>query len=534
MVSRQNFILDYIMIIGTRGFWLITGLILITVCITTISIASTISDNTYTNIDDKLIKVDHHYIVDNDIDLGGKILKISDNDIYFKGGSIYNGVVLFNNVSLYGDVKCFAKIDRNSKINNPILDVSWFTRNISCGAKNLDVAEVINDLIVVSQNHGDGQYRSNSTIYLPSGIYYCNAPINVPADGSVQHLHMKGDQGTKIVAVNKMEYLFGRTLSESTSDHIGTEVVLESIVFDGNFNVKHTLNLSLMSCSTFRNISSLAGKETNLYMNYAFIDNFYDCTFMSWDVFRPTNINVYLGPQDVNAINFYGCRFESANLGIYSSNGYAVNLNGCTLEGHRAVAIYVRNTDQFTIRDCYFEDNSTTRRSRKRKDFDWKTFGFKGCTVVINNEKTKIPFEIHADIIINPHKLSTNEDFTNSAIEINEMNTQEFSSQRMISCSGNSSQRINSCTHDNELNVKIPNDCFIFASSTQGIYASGNSICSIYVDDVNSKYHWAMDYQPQVLLTAKYDKVNNINNISLEGNTSANKQLNSYSEVEFK
>lgn len=522
------------MIIVSRRFLLIAGVFLLTVCITVFAIASTISDKTYINIDDKFIKVGLHYIVECDIDLGGKSVKISDKNLYFKGGRILNGLILFENVTLHGDVKCFAKIDRNSIFNNSVLDVSWFTPNISCGAKNLDVSEIINDLIIVSQNHGDGQYRSNATIYLPSGIYYCNAPINVPSDGSVHHLHMKGDQGTKIVAVNKMEYLFGRSLRESTSAHSGTEVVLESISFDGNFNVMHTLNLSLMSCSTFRNIYSSAGIETNLYMNYAFIDSFYDCTFMSWDVFRPTNINVYLGPQDVNAINFYGCRFESANLGIYSSNGYVVNLNGCTLEGLRAAAIYVRNTDQFTIRDCYFEDNSTTRRSRKRKDLDWNTFGFKGNTVVINNEKKRIPFEIHADIIINPHNLSTDEDFTNTVIEINDKNTQEFSSQRMISCSSNSSQRINSCTHDNEMGVKIPNDCFIFASSTQGIYASGNSICSIYVDDINSKYHWAKNYQPQILLTAKYGKVYNINNIKLEGNTSANKPLDSYSVIEFK
>lgn len=489
------------------------------------------------NFDSFVDPISGKYIIEHEIDLEGACTTISNAELVFRGGSITNGTVLLNRVALQGDVKIYAKIDQSSNILNSQLDVTWFTPNVNCGAKNVDVSDVINTLIRVSQNYGDGQYRSSNTIYMPAGIYYCKKPIclYLPDTGErVNEIHIKGDMGSKVIAAAKMEYLFGRDLANSGSDKKGTDLLLEDIVFDGNFNVQHTLNLSRVCNSTMRNIKAMAGLQTNLYMNYAFINNFYDCQFLSWDVFRPTNIDVYLGPQDVNAVNFRGCRFECANLGIYSANGYVVNLDGCTLEGLRSAAVYVRNTDQFSIKDCYFEDVSTTRRSNKHATIDWKTFGYKGKSILVNGSKKNVPFEIHADIIVNPHKLMTDEDFTNSVLEITDQNVQSFTSQRMLTCIGNSSQRINSCSYDNAMNYTIPNDCFIFAASTQGIYATANSLCCIYVDDKNHEYHWPKEYTPQLLLCGKYGNVNNIANIILSGNTSANKQVNSFSIVEFR
>ena len=476
------------------------------------------------------------YVIEHDINLEGAHTTISDAELVFKGGAITNGTISLERVVLQGDVKLYAQLDQSSNILNPQLDVTWFTPNVNCGAKNVDVSDVLNTLIRVSQNYGDGQYRSSNTIYMPAGIYYCKKPICLYLPDTreqVNEIHIRGDLGTKVIAAAKMEYLCGRDLAVSGSDKKSTIVHLENINFDGNFNVQHTLNLSRVCNSTIRNVKAVAGIQTNLYMNYAFIDSFYDCQFLSWDVFRPTNIDVYLGPQDVNAINFRGCRFESANLGIYSANGYVVNLDGCTLEGLRSAAVYVRNTDQLSIKDCYFEDVSTTRRSDKHEDFDWKSFGYRGKTILVNGSRKKIPFEIHADIIVNPHKLSTDEEFSNSVLEITDLNVQSFTSQRMLTCIGNSSQRINSCSSDNAMNYRIPNDCFIFAASTQGIYAAANSLCSIYVDDKNHEYHWAKGYVPQLLLCGKYGDVNNVANIVLTGNTSANKHVDSFSIVEF-
>lgn len=473
-------------------------------------------------------------VVSEIVDLGGKTIEMpKDVTISFNGGVITNGTIKFNNTKLLGDVKAYVHIHPESVINNTLLNCSWFTRNINSGTKTNDVSETINELIAIVGNYNDGLYSYTPTIYLPAGIYYCHRPINISTvrkgkDLGKRTISMRGDPGTRIVAVNQMEYLFGRPLSESSSSFSGVTLALENISFDGNLRVDHTMNLSRVSKSSFRNIKALGGIQTNLYMNFAFINYFENCSFYSWDVFKPTSIDVFLGPQDVNAINFVGCVFEGANLGAYCGDGYTINFDGCVFEGLRCAAAYVYKADQVFIRGCYFEENTTTKNNKNRKDFEWNSFGIKGTTDGVKNKKV---IEIHADVFLNNAALKPDCNF--SDIKLTNTTAKEQASMKStgaVTLIGNSVQRINSCTSDNYYHYQVPNDAFVFLADERPVTLTGNSVISIYADEVKGIWRTANGYKTPILLKLT-DKHMDDNNIFLQNNYSASQKYDMIEKI---
>lgn len=465
------------------------------------------------------------FTISRSIDLGGKNIEIPNNvTLKFEGGSLYNGTVTFNGTTLTGDVKAYVHIHPESVINNPIIDCSWFTQNISSGVKTKDVSETINELLAITGNYNDGLYSFIPTIYLPSGIYYCHKPINIGTvikgkDLGKRILSMKGDPGTRIVAVNTMEYLFGRPMTESSSSYSGVNMTLDNIIFDGNLRATHTMNLSRVSKSSFRNIKALGGVQTNMYMNFAFINYFENCSFYSWDVLKPTNIDVFLGPQDVNAINFVGCVFEGANLGAYCGDGYTINFDGCTFEGLRKAAVYVYKADQVFINGSYFEENTTTKNNKNRKDLKWATFGIKGRTITTGTRSIKKTFEIHADVFLNNVALTPDCDFSDIVLSnTTEKEQNSMKSTGAVTLIGNSVQRINSCSKDNLYHYEIPNDAFVFIADKRPVTLVGNSIISIYADEVKGIWRSAEGYKAPILLKAFYDSESDVENIFLQNN----------------
>lgn len=473
-----------------------------------------------------IVHANETIILRDNIDLKGKTIEIPDNvKIDFCGGSLYNGTVKFINTALQGAVKAYVHVHPESTINNPVIDCSWFTQNINSGAKTKDVSETINELISIVGNYSDGQYNYTPTIYLPAGVYYCHKPINISTvrkgkDLGKRTISMKGDPGTRIVAVNQMKYLFGRPLSESSSSFSGVTLALENILFDGNLRVDHTMNLSRVSKSSFRNIKALGGIQTNLYMNFAFINYFENCSFYCWDVFKPTNIDVFLGPQDVNAINFVGCVFEGANLGAYCGDGYTINFDGCVFEGLRCAAAYVYKADQVFIKGCYFEENTTTKNNKNRKDFEWNTFGIKGK---MDGTKSSKCYEIHADIFLNNAALNPDTKFSDIVLtNTTKMEQSSMKSTGAVTLIGNSVQRINSCTSDNYYRYNVPNDAFVFVADERPVTLTGNSVISIYADEVKGIWRSSKGYMSPLLL--KLNGSNTEENIFLQNNYSASQK----------
>ena len=468
------------------------------------------------------------YTITSRIDLKGTVLTVPNSVVLlFRGGSIENGTIRFNRTTLSGDVKVFAHIHPKSTLTNTTLDCSWFTPNISCGTKGLDSSETINELINITINYSDGQYDYTPIIYLPAGVYYCKSPINISSvvngeDKGSRTISIRGEEGTKIVAFNKMEYLFGRPLSESSSLFSGVSLSLENITFDGNLRVDNTLNLSRVSYSSIKNVKSIGGCLTNLYMSYSFVNLFEHCIFKSWDVFRPTNIDVFLGPQEVNAISFISCVFEGANVGVYCGSGYVANFDGCTFEGLRRTAVYIYRTNQVNIRGCYFEENATTKNSKLRKDFDWNTFGISGT---VSDSSHKKLIKVHSDIVINNYKMNPEQNWSRFQFVDGVTKVQKLGEVLgNVTLIGNSVQRINSCSNDNVYGYTIPNESFVFVADDRPVTAISNSIVSIYSDEKKGIWRYSKNYQSPVLLKAEYSKRANTEGTSvfMNNNSSAN------------
>ena len=474
-------------------------------------------------------KVGNTYDISKEIDLRGKELILPTGvGFNFIGGRIVNGTVRFNNTTLSGDVKIYAHIHPESTLTNATLDCSWFCPNINNGKKVLDASESINELIQITRNYTDGQYSFVPTIYLPAGIYYCHKPLNISTviggkDKGTRSISIRGEMGTKIVAVKAMEYLFGRPLSESTSSYSGINLTLENITFDGNLRADHTMNLSRVSNSLIKNVKSIGGCKTNLYMNYSFVDLFLNCTFRSWDVFKPTNINVFLGPQDVNAINFVGCVFEGANVGAYCGSGYCANFDGCTFEGLRRAAIYVYKTNQVNIRGCYFEENATTKNSKLRNDFDWKTFGISGKMAGGTKDNT---VKVHSDVVINNYKIEPNQNWDSILFVQTTSQTKKLGEVLgNVTFIGNSVQRINSSTSDNVYGYEVTNDTFIFVADDRPVSVISNNIVSIYADEKKGVWRYSKNYKSPVLLKLQYSATANSSDatVLLHNNSSASR-----------
>lgn len=120
------------------------------------------------------------YIINTNLDLQGKTLKIPEGcTLFFSGGSIENGTIIFTNTNLQGYPQIFCNLEGTV----PMADITWFGAR-RCDKKS-DVGQIINKV-----------QRITNHLIIPAGEFY-QTDMEIRIEGS-KHIDWIGT----IISVN--------------------------------------------------------------------------------------------------------------------------------------------------------------------------------------------------------------------------------------------------------------------------------------------------------------------------------------------
>lgn len=468
------------------------------------------------------------YEIRHEFNLKGANVTIPEGCVLkFDGGKIFNGEVVFDNTKLQGTIRCYTDI--SGTLDESEINVGWFTDGINVASQ--DTSRTIQQCVDIAYNS-----TFVPTVFLPIGRYFCYNKITLPTG---KRLSLKGENlNTNLIAANggTMKYLLGREGDDSRSASIKLD--LSDITIDANYRCEHAVYMPCMSESHWESVACISGIVSNLYTNYSFIDYFENCTFLSGDAFNhPTKYDVYLGPQQCNAIKFSACRFEGAYIALYTDNGYNITIDGCTIEGIRTTGVYACRTEGLTLTNTYFEDVSWYRNTTDPSQptyipveelgmqfVDVHEYNFSGgwdCSI-----KTITPFVVHADIIKNAERLTFKSNFRNMSLgnryHPSVTLEERYDSSRSSVIMNNTSQHVST--------DGVENDCFIFVCGTLTLFkVQNNSISSISTKTGD----WDFDptYDVKVLMYPIYNKTIGCVGLCVEDNVVNNKYTNNVSPV---
>lgn len=445
----------------------------------------------------------------------------------FDGGKIFNGEVVFDNTKLQGTIRCYTDI--SGTLDESEINVGWFTDGINVASQ--DTSSTIQQCVGIAYNSA-----FVPTVFLPTGRYFCYNKITLPTG---KRLSLKGENlNTNLIAANDgtMKYLLGREGDDSRSASINLD--LSDITIDANYRCEHAVYMPCMSDSHWESVACISGIVSNLYTNYSFIDYFENCIFLSGDPYNhPTKYDVYLGPQQCNAIKFSACRFEGAYIALYTDNGYNITIDGCTIEGIRTTGVYACRTEGLTLTNTYFEDVSWYRNTTDPSQPTYIPVEELGMQFVDVHEynssgdwnysiKTITPFVVHADIIKNAERLTLKSNFRNMSLgnryHPSVTLEERYNSSRSSVIMNNTSQHVST--------DGVENDCFIFVCGTLTLFkVQNNSISSISTKTGD----WDFDptYDAKVLMYPIYNKTIGCVGLCVEDNVVNNKYTNNVSPV---